>query len=149
VVQPLRNKKGVSEIVATVLMIMIVTLIGFTVLLYGMGYFSGTTSARNLQTQTTIDSLEERFIIVDANFINSSQTLSVTVYNYGQVDIKIGSIYLNGTQLSGVLTTPIYPNQNAQINGSYTNGTFVPGIYQIEVVSTLGNYYENYYYYPS
>lgn len=142
----LPKRKGVSEIIATVLMIMIVTLIGFTVLLYGMGYFSGTTSARNMATQTTINGLEERFIIVDVSFVPASgnTTVSVTVYNYGQTNIKLGSMYLNGTQLSNVPVTNLYPNQNAQVNGTYA-GTISAGKQDVKVVSTLGNYYENYY----
>jgi flagellin-like protein len=144
----LSNKKGVSEIVATVLMIMIVTLIGFTVLLYGMGYFSGTTSARDQANAITIAGLEERFIIVDSNFIRSggNTIVAVTVYNYGQTNVDITAIYLNSTaSLSNIASTVIYPNTIQQINGTYIGIIPYNNSQDIRVVSTLGNYYENYY----
>jgi len=132
-------------------MIMIVTLVGFTVLLYGMGYFSGITSARDLANAQTIDALQERFVIVDCHFTNtspSSTTVTVTVYNYGNENIFISGLYANDTPIGTFSPVEIYPNQN---NNLPINGTLSQAIQglgdnvEIRVVTTLGNYYDNWY----
>jgi flagellin-like protein len=138
-----RDSKGVSEIVATVLMIMIVTAIGFAIFLYGMGFFTATSSARDTATQTGIATLRERFIIVDVAMVNNSY-VSVWVYNYGETNVAISSVYLNAVQLN--ITTSnndVYPGALRQINA--TMGVVQPGAQLVRIVSTLGNYYENYY----
>ena len=113
-----------------------------------MGYFSGTTSARDQANAITIAGLEERFIIVDSNFIRSggNTIVAVTVYNYGQTNVDITAIYLNSTaSLSNIASTVIYPNTIQQINGTYIGIIPYNNSQDIRVVSTLGNYYENYY----
>ena len=149
-VLPLSKDKGVSEIIATVLMILIVTVLGFSIFLYGLGFFTATTSANNQATATGIQSLQERFVIVDVNFtvtttpVNNT-IVNVTVYNYGTTNEKIVGIYLNGTQVSNVNSKWIYPNQVELVTGNVPFNV-TRGIPQaIRVVSSLGNYYENEY----
>lgn len=145
-VLPLSKDKGVSEIVATVLMILIVTILGFSIFLYGLGFFTATTSANNQATQTGIQSLKERFVIIDVNFtITSPNNTTVTawVYNYGSTNEKIVGMYLNGTSM--VVSSSIYPNQVAAVVGNVPFNV-TQGVPQtIRVVSSLGNFYENYY----
>jgi flagellin-like protein len=153
VVFALSKDKGVSEIIATVLMILIVTVLGFSIFLYGLGFFTATTSANNQATATGIQSLKERFVIVDVSFSNITGGTNVTVqvYNYGSGNLNIVAMYLtNGSQVYPInITSPttppiaLYPNNVTAITG---NTTFIVpyGIPQaIRVVSSLGNYYEN------
>jgi flagellin-like protein len=148
VVLPLSKDKGVSEIIATVLMILIVTVLGFSIFLYGLGFFTATTSANNQATATGIQSLQERFVIVNVNFtITSPNNTTVTawVYNYGSTNEKIVGMYLNGTQMSNVASTLISPNVVAVVVGNVPFNV-TQGIPQaIRVVSSLGNFYENEY----
>ncbi len=138
-----RDSKGVSEIVATVLMIMIVTAIGFAIFLYGMGFFTATSSARDTVTQTGIATLRERFIIVDVTMVNNSH-ISIWVYNYGETNVAVSSVYLNAIQLTIMASdTAVYPGALRQINA--TMGVVQPGAQMVRIVSALGNYYENYY----
>jgi len=147
-----RDSKGVSEIVATVLMIMIVTAIGFSIFLYGMGFFTASTSARDQATQTGIATLRERFVVVDVAFTTVdvfTSNVTIWVYNYGETNININSIYINGSQHNNTKIDPappvfIVPTGitkivciNSSANANYTQ--------LIRVVSSLGNFYENYY----
>ncbi|MGA2573952.1 MAG: archaellin/type IV pilin N-terminal domain-containing protein [Candidatus Methanomethylicaceae archaeon] len=142
--------KGLSEIIATVLMIMIVTVLGFSIFLYGLGFFTATTSANNQATATGIQSLQERFVIIDVNFTVTTTPVNNTivtawVYNYGSTNEKIVAMYLNGTQVSNVLSTLIDPNAALMVVGNVPFNV-TQGIPQtIRVVSSLGNFYENNY----
>lgn len=142
-----RSSKGVSEIVATVLMIMIVTAIGFAIFLYGLGFFTASTSARDQATQTGIATLRERFVIVDTKFNATDNTVTVWVYNYGETNVRMASVYLNATQLT--ITTPPAPvsiNPTDVVKIVCSTSGVAPGASQlIRVVSSLGNFYENYY----
>jgi flagellin-like protein len=142
-----RDSKGVSEIVATVLMIMIVTAIGFAIFLYGMGFFTASTSARDQATQTGIATLRERFIVVDTYFNITDDTVSVWVYNYGETNIRISSVYLNGSMLN--IDSPAQPVfiTPTDVTKIVCNTTLVSaGDSQlVRIVSSLGNFYENYY----
>jgi flagellin-like protein len=150
VVLPLSKDKGLSEIIATVLMIMIVTVLGFSIFLYGLGFFTATTSANNQATATGIQSLQERFVIIDVNFTVTTTPVNNTivtawVYNYGSTNEKIVAMYLNGTQVSNVLSTLIDPNAALMVVGNVPFNV-TQGIPQtIRVVSSLGNFYENNY----
>ncbi len=149
-VLPLSKDKGLSEIIATVLMIMIVTVLGFSIFLYGLGFFTATTSANNQATATGIQSLQERFVIIDVNFTVTTTPVNNTivtawVYNYGSTNEKIVAMYLNGTQVSNVLSTLIDPNAALMVVGNVPFNV-TQGIPQtIRVVSSLGNFYENNY----
>lgn len=155
----LSKDKGVSEIIATVLMIMIVTVLGFSMFIYGLGFFTASTSAYNQATDVGIQSLNERFVIVNANFTctggptNGVYTppvnVTVWVYNYGRTNLNIKGMYLNGTLLN-IIAPPepimIYSNQVVQITGNYTTSTiWTNSTQEIKIVSSLGNYYENYF----
>ena len=149
-VLPLSKDKGLSEIIATVLMIMIVTVLGFSIFLYGLGFFTATTSANNQATATGIQSLQERFVIIDVNFTVTTTPVNNTivtawVYNYGSTNEKIVAMYLNGTQVSNVLSTLIDPNAALMVAGNVPFNV-TQGIPQtIRVVSSFGNFYENNY----
>lgn len=89
-----QKRFGVSEIVASLVLLLIVSSLG--VFLYSI-----TTSTTNTQidiaiTETSREILrtQERFRIVAAT--NSSETYTITVLNYGEVDITISNIYVNG-----------------------------------------------------
>jgi len=146
-----RNRKGVSEIIAVVLMILMVTTIGFGVYLYSLGYFTSLTSAREVAGNINIKTIREHFLIVDvnftANYYGPNQWLvNATVYNYCNYNIEIVSMYLNGTKIN-VEGNPvsIKPYSYEFVKGPYFGdlGDNVPQL--IRVVSSLGNVYENYY----
>jgi len=100
--------KGISELVATIMMILIVTGVGFGVFLYSMGYYSGVTSAKDEANKLNINIIKENYIIADVTFNLSSSpvALNVTIFNYGPTNLEMSSLYLNGTQLAAFSASP-------------------------------------------
>ena len=145
----MRSRKGVSEIIAVILMILIVTSIGFGVFLYALGYFSNITSAYTESSRLDSNAVRENFAITDVLFTVSGgeTTIRVAVYNYGTTNLRIAAVYINGTPVSGLSDPGAIP----PFSWAYVTGKFPPigaGEPQlVRVVSRLGNYYENYYYY--
>lgn len=139
--------KGVSEIVATVLMIALVTAIGFSLLFYSMGYFSSISSAEGIATSRNMNTIQERFIISDAiiNATAPTNKVNVTVYDYGNTNVNIVAIYINGAPCS-VTATQVHPgNPPVPVIGNTAAPLTIGNTVLLRVVSSLGNYYENTY----
>jgi flagellin-like protein len=86
------NRKAVSPIIATVLMILIV-MAGMTILFafvgsYTQGFQSGSGSA-----------VLESLTFEDVWFTSSNQQISIWVYNTGKVDMTLTSVYVNGASV--------------------------------------------------
>jgi flagellin-like protein len=90
-----RNKRGVSEIIASVVLILIVSSAGIVAYSYSIGAFSSTTSLFQLDTNMKENQAQERFAVVAV--WNSSNQLNLTVLNYGQIDVAIDAVYVNWT----------------------------------------------------
>jgi flagellin-like protein len=83
-----KNKKAVSPVIATVLMILVV-MAGMTLLFAFVGAY-----AQNFQAGTGSSVLES--LSVEDVWFNGN-TAQVWVLNIGKVDTKINSVYVNGT----------------------------------------------------
>ncbi len=134
--------RGVSEIVATILLVLMVVSIGMGVFLYSMGYLSLVSSARSDANSLDVAVLKEHFIIVDANVATTGA--QIAVYNYGEANLKIVGLYINGTLHSPPSGITILPGKCQFVNATY--GTLnANSMCTIRVVSSLGNYYEDVY----
>jgi flagellin-like protein len=92
-----RNKKAVSPVIATVLMIM-VTMAGMTILFgfvisYSDAYKAGVGSS-------VMESLTIEDIWLSPHSSNYNSEVQITVYNVGKVDSTITSMYANGLKLT-------------------------------------------------
>jgi flagellin-like protein len=85
--QLLRNKKGVTPVVAAVIMILVTT-IGMSVL---FGFFVN--YARDFQLGSGSAVLES-FVVEDV-WIQDAATVKIWVYNVGKVDFSITDVYIN------------------------------------------------------
>ncbi|MDI9608987.1 MAG: hypothetical protein QFX34_01750 [Candidatus Verstraetearchaeota archaeon] len=143
----MRARKGVSEIIAVILMILIVTTIGFGVFLYSLGYFSNITSAYVESSKLDSDAVRENFVITDVLFTVSSGSTNVrvAVYNYGQTNLRVAALYLNGTALGNLVEESIPPYAFGYVTGVLDREVSTSSPQLVRVVSKLGNYYENYY----
>lgn len=139
-VQLVRGRSGVSELMATVIMVGLVAIVGTATLLYSMNYFSGVTSAREEYGALELGALKEDFIIVDA--VSGGGVANVSVYNFGNSEIQIVGMYVNGNEYS-VSGAPveIRAGETLLVNGSGAADT--GNLALIRVVSSSGNYYEN------
>jgi flagellin-like protein len=90
------NKKGVSPVIATVLMIM-VTMVGMTILFafvdtYADSYKAGIGSA-------VLESLTIEDIWLSPEKSSYDNYVNVTIFNYGKLDTTISTAYANGLKL--------------------------------------------------
>jgi flagellin-like protein len=135
------NTRGVSEIIASVILILIVSSAGIVAYSYSTGAFSSSTSFFQLDTNLKEQQAQERFAII-AVWSNLSYQLNLTVFNYGQTDLTIDTIYVNWTTVTnysaGRGTTV---GKGALIGVNFTSPISIQSgsIYEIIAVSTRGS----------
>jgi flagellin-like protein len=96
-----KNKKAVSPVIATVLMILI-TMVGMTLLFafvssYSENYKAGIGSSV-MESLTVEDIWLSPQSVPPSSIYNSD--VNITIYNVGKIDSKITSIYANGLKLT-------------------------------------------------
>lgn len=99
----LRNKKGVSEVIASLILIFIVTVAGVAIYTYSVSSFSSSSSFFQQQAQNDQAQVKERFSITRV-WYNPPNQLNLTIFNHGEIDITINAVYLNGTPVTQYLT---------------------------------------------
>jgi hypothetical protein len=118
-----RNKKGLSTVISTILMIMVV-MVGMSILfayvaVYAQNYKAGIGSS--VMESLTIEDI----CLNSTGATNPVYTTQVTlwVYNSGQIDANINAIYINGV-------AAINGSSNINFNVPVLVGTHVPIIVQ-------------------
>ena len=97
-----RDKRGVSEIVASLIIVLIVCVAGAGLYAYSLNAFSSSGSSFLLQTSGREERARERFSIIAVWWDNSTgqDKMNITVLNYGKIELAIDAVYIDGTQVS-------------------------------------------------
>ncbi len=95
-----RDKRGVSEVVASLIIILIVTVAGSGIYAYSLNAFSSSGSSFLLQTSGREERAQERLLITTIWRNATNDFMNVTVLNYGKTEIAIDAVYINGAQVS-------------------------------------------------
>ena len=135
-----RDRRGVSEIIASVILILIVSSAGIVAYSYSTGAFSSSTSFFQLDTNLKEQQAQERFAII-AVWSNLSCQLNLTVFNYGQTDLTIDTIYVNWTAVTAYSAgrrTTIGKGMLIGVNFTSPISIQSGSTYQIIAVSTRG-----------
>ena len=142
-----RNKKAVSNVIGTILMILVVA-IGMSIL---FGFF--VTFVKDYQAGRG-SSVMELVSIEDVWFrFNPDGTVAnvtIWLYNYGKVDVTVNAFYVNGQSIVDFnsLTIPIGEHNNTTVEPM--NGGWVSGItYDFKFVTERGSTFEGNYTVPS
>jgi flagellin-like protein len=135
-----RNKRGVSPVVSAVIMILVV-MIGMSALFaffvnYSEDFQSGSGSA-----------VLEAMTVEDLWFKDGS-TVEVWVYNYGKVDLKLSSIYVNDNPaadftVTGATDRIVVVGGHAQI--IVTSSFVEDDSYSFKIVTERGTSFEGVY----
>ncbi len=88
-------KKGVAEVIGSLIIILIVAVAGVVVYAYSLNVMSSSSSNFNLQSVQREQQAQERFQILRV-WSNQNQ-FNVTILNHGQTDLTVAAVYLNGT----------------------------------------------------
>lgn len=100
----LSNKRGVSEIIASLILILVVTAAGVVIYAYSVSAFSSSGSHFEQQTKLNTEQIRERFQVIRVWWDNSNNQLNLTILNYGQIDITVSAVYINGTAVQQFLS---------------------------------------------
>ncbi len=92
----LRCKRGVAEVIGSLVIILIVTIAGVGVYAYSLNAMSASSSNLNQKTNQLSELAQERFEIIRV-WSNSQNHVNITVLNYGKTDLTIAAVYVNGT----------------------------------------------------
>jgi hypothetical protein len=91
----LTDKKGLTPVVATIILCGVVLIIGTSVWFLTYSISSGLQTSYYEGVKIQIDRVSERFTIEHVGYDNVTKTLHVWVYNYGEVDIEV-DMYVKG-----------------------------------------------------
>jgi hypothetical protein len=95
----LRDNRGVTEIIASLIILLIVSIAGVALYSYSMSAFSSSSSSFQQQIEQREEQARERFQIT-AVWWNTVNQLNLTVLNYGKTDLAIDAVYINRTPAS-------------------------------------------------
>jgi len=135
------KRRGVSEIIATIILIMIVSIAGTFLFAYSSNYIQDLNDQHQENNELTIGNAQERFTVSTFWWSGADDFLNITVYNYGQNDIQITDVYIDGVQVSTYSfgrDTLILTEKLLQL-GFTSPVTIVDGVeYKITIVSKRG-----------
>lgn len=94
-----RDRRGVSEVIASLILVLIVSVAGVVLYAYSLSALGSSSSYFQLQTSKEEEIARERFSIIAIWWDTASQ-LNLTVHNYGKIEIAIDAVYVNGTAVS-------------------------------------------------
>ncbi len=143
-----RNKKGLSTVISTILMIVVV-MVGMTILFAYVAVY-----AQNYQAGVGSSILES--LTIEDVWIQNSTAVQLTVYNTGtatnlgtNVDLTVAAIYVDGTALTTSSSSNninfnelIIAGDHVTIDGYWSEG-FHSGItYDFKIVTVRGSNFE-------
>jgi len=107
-----RNRRGMSTVVTTLLMVVATGVIGSALAAWSNSSFAIQSLQISNQTATRINLVKETYVLEDVWFYSkqpgSVQSANVTIRNTGDLAITVSKIYINNTQVwSGSQTIPI------------------------------------------
>jgi len=143
----LKNSLGVSEVVVSILMLVITIVASLIIYLWYMGYLSTVESSVNKFLFEEELSLREKFEIIHVSVTkdSSSSSLNITVYvfNYGDIIVTIDDIaYVNGNMVTLSQEYTVLPGQSARIEFPSLPYDSLPSLVKVKIVSKRGNYAE-------
>ena len=126
-----RSRRGVTPVIATIILSAVVIAIGGAVWSYSQGaatvisndYFNG--------TMTLLNEVIERFTVEHVSNNSDGSILYVWIYNYGDVDIVV-DVYANATHdstyyFSSKLGTTVVTSDHVKIEISFQSTPLQPG----------------------
>jgi archaellum component FlaF (FlaF/FlaG flagellin family) len=135
-----RDKRGVSEVVASLIIILVVSVAGTILYSFSMEAFNSSLSSFLLQTKGREEQAKERLSVTAVWWDNNSQ-LNLTVLNYGKIELAIDAVYVNGmkatiTEGNGIV---VVSKETVQIKFTSPMSIQDEETYEIVAVSQRGS----------
>lgn len=135
------KRRGVSEIISTIIIILIVSVAGSLLFTYSSVQFQGQQDRAIRENKLSADQAQERFRFTAVWWNGNDDLLNITVYNYGKLDIDISDIYINGERVQ----TYFFGRNELILTETYLRVAFTSPVsivagetYSINIVSSNG-----------
>ena len=93
------KRRGVSEIISTIIIILIVSIAGSLLFAYSAETFQRQQNTFLADNERTITLAEEKFRVSAVYWSGAGDVLDVAVYNYGLDDMDVTDIYIDGVRV--------------------------------------------------
>lgn len=93
------KRRGVSEIISTIIIILIVSVAGSLLFTYSSVLFQRQQATAIRENKLSTVQAQELFRFTAVWWNGNDDLLHVTVYNYGKLDIDISDIYIDGVRV--------------------------------------------------
>jgi len=133
----MRRSRGVSEVVASLLLLGVVIALSALILTYSLGAFQLTQTSMSKRFFEEAQSLREQLVIVDVWYHNGE--LSVAVYNCGGTEAVVAGVYINETLIASP-RVELLVGETKWVNASFEIEE--GATYRVKVSSERGNTYE-------
>lgn len=97
------ERRGVSEVISTIIIILIVSVVGSLLFAYSSGLLQSNQDRVIRENQLETDQARERFKFTAVWWNSVDDVLNITVYNYGAIDLEVNDIYIDGVRVQSYL----------------------------------------------
>ncbi|MCB2171149.1 hypothetical protein KQH65_00255 [archaeon] len=94
------NRRGISEIISTIIIIMIVSIAGTYLFAYSTTFIQTENDQYLTNNELEVGQTQERFTVSSVWWSGADDFLNITVYNFGQNDIRVSDVYVDGIRVS-------------------------------------------------
>lgn len=99
----MRERKGISPVIATLILSACVLAIGGMIWSYSVSATSVIASNYINETLEVVNEVTERFIVEHVQFISTNDTISIWIYNYGEQSITVDTYLYVDTNSSSFM----------------------------------------------
>jgi len=143
---PLGHRKGISTIIANLLMVAIVLTLATSLFIWASSSFGIYQGSAGLWFSSRSEAMRERFVVEEAWFTDAGAKINIYVRNVGDIDITIADIYVNRTRVEAAKIDPRLPRTIPtgqvwvfQITLSYPEEWNQGSVSEIVVATSRGN----------
>lgn len=135
------RRRGVSEIIASLLVLMIVSVLGTILYTYSLNISQLQQDKLIRDTSLSTGKAQERFQVIGVWYRQSNDIMNLTVLNYGKQELFVSDVYIDGVRVSNHISgfdVEIFSEDIGQII-FVTPSSLSSGIqHEIEIVSIRG-----------
>ena len=137
----IRLKRGVSEIIASLVVLLIVSILGTSIYSFSLSVMKSQND--NLQSSMSVEGerIQERMKLLSVVWNGMDDILNISLFNYGEIDLKIADVYVNGLQVETYHSGQFQKITNLEVDTiSFTSPHSLSpnNLYQIVIVSERG-----------
>jgi flagellin-like protein len=90
------NRKGVSEIISALLLILLAVTLGMIMVTYSMDVFNSAESNFDLKVTSEKERIEERLVITKIlDYTDGQSKIDISIYNFGERTVEISDVYVD------------------------------------------------------